>query len=56
MSFGLSKNEKISIGDVITYDKKSRVAVLEFDSIEKAIKSLNILPFGLNYKLYLLDV
>jgi hypothetical protein len=43
------------LGDAIVYDKKSRTLVLEFDSIRDAIQALNILPFGLNYKIYLLD-
>jgi hypothetical protein len=28
---------------------------LEFRSIENAVRALDILPFGINYKLYLLD-
>lgn len=43
-------------GDTIDYDKKSRSIVLEFDSAQDAINALNILPFGLNYKVYLLDL
>lgn len=43
------------LGDAIKYDKKDRSLVLEFNSIRDAIKALNILPFGINYKLYLLD-
>jgi hypothetical protein len=43
------------IGDAILYDKSSRSLVLEFDSIQDAINSLDILPFGVNYKLYLLS-
>lgn len=43
------------IGDVVKYDKKSRLLVLEFSTIWEAIEALNILPFGLNYKIYLLD-
>lgn len=43
------------LGDAIKYDKKDRSLVLEFGSIRDAIKALNILPFGINYKLYLLD-
>ena len=42
------------LGDVIKYDTKERLVVIEFDDIRKAIKSLNVLPFGLNYKIYLL--
>lgn len=43
------------LGDAILYDKSSRSLVLEFNSIQNSIKALNILPFGLNYKIYLLD-
>lgn len=43
------------LGEAIRYDKKSRSLVLEFSSINDAINALNILPFGLNYKIYLLD-
>lgn len=43
------------LGDAIVYDKQSRTLVLEFKSIRDAIQALNILPFGLNYKIYLLD-
>ena len=55
LSFTLSRDVKESLGEVILYDKKSRIAVLEFKNISDAIKALNILPLGLNYKLYLLD-
>lgn len=43
------------LGEALVYDKKSRTLVLEFDSIRDAINALNVLPFGINYKLYLLD-
>ena len=43
------------IGDAVEYDKKSRSLVLEHNSIQDAIKALNILPFGINYKIYLLS-
>lgn len=43
------------LGDAIVYDKQSRTLVLEFKSIRDAIQALNVLPFGLNYKIYLLD-
>lgn len=43
------------LGKAIKYDKKSRSLVLEFDTIEDAINALNILPFGLGYKIYLLN-
>lgn len=43
------------LGDAILYDKKSRSLVLEFSTIQDAIRALNILPFGIGYKIYLLD-
>ena len=48
------------IGKAIKYDKKDRSLVLEFDGPkEDAIRNLkdalNILPFGLEYNIYLLD-
>jgi hypothetical protein len=43
-------------GETQKYDKKERSLVLEFPDIRSAVDSLNILPFGLNYKVYLLDV
>ncbi len=43
-------------GEAVLYDKKSRTIVFEFETIDDAIRALNILPFGLNYKMYLLDV
>lgn len=43
------------LGEAIKYDKKERSLVLEFESIDDAIQALNILPFGLGYKIYLLD-
>lgn len=43
------------LGDAIKYDKKDRSLVLEVDSIQDALRALNILPFGLGYKIYLLN-
>lgn len=43
------------LGEAIKYDKKERSLVLEFSGIDDAIKALNILPFGIDYKIYLLD-
>lgn len=43
-------------GETLKYDKKERSLILEFSDIRSAIDALNILPFGLNYKIYLLDV
>lgn len=48
------EKEKL-LGEAIKYDKKARELILEFDSIYDAIRALNILPFGLNYNIYLLD-
>lgn len=44
------------LGDAIDYDKKSRSLVLEFNTIQDAIRAINILPFGVNYKIFLLDI
>ena len=43
------------LGDAIKYSKPERLLVLEFSSIDDAVKALNILPFGINYKIYILD-
>ena len=43
------------LGEAIKYDKKARELILEFDSIPDAIRALNVLPFGLRYKTYLLE-
>ena len=43
------------LGEAIKYDKKERSLVLEFKTIGDAIAALNILPFGLNYNIYLLS-
>lgn len=43
------------LGEAIKYDKKARTLVLEFESISDAIDALNILPFGINYNIYLLN-
>ena len=52
----ISYEVKTLLGDALTYDKKERSLVLEFDSIDDAIRALNILPFGMNYKIYLLNL
>jgi hypothetical protein len=52
---GVYKTKENRIGEAILYDIKSRSLVLEFGSIENAVRALDILPFGINYKLYLLD-
>lgn len=43
------------LGDALKYDKRDRSLVLEFNTIDDAIRALNILPFGLGYKIYLLN-
>lgn len=43
------------IAEAIKYDKKSRELILEFDTIQDAIRALNILPFGINYNIKLLE-
>lgn len=43
------------LGNVIGYDKYSRTVILQFKSLPDAIRSLDVLPFGLGYKVYLLD-
>ena len=43
------------LGEAVKYDKKERSLVLEFNSIGDAIKALNILPFGINYNIFLLS-
>lgn len=54
-SINITKEVHKLLGEAVKYDKKSRSLVLEFDSIDDAIQALNILPFGINYKIYLLD-
>lgn len=43
------------LGEAITYNKKERLLVLELDSVKDAAQALTVLPFGLGYKIYLLD-
>lgn len=42
------------LGEAVKYDKKERSLVLEFKTIDDAIRALNILPFGINYNIFLL--
>lgn len=51
----LSYEVRSLLGEAVKYDKKSRSVVLDFATIRDAIYALNILPFGLGYKIYLLD-
>ena len=43
-------------GETLKYDKRERSLVLEFPSVQDAVKALKILPFGINYKVYLLNL
>lgn len=54
-NFNISYEVQELLGDAIKYDKKSRSLVLEFKTIDDAINALNILPFGIGYKIYLLN-
>lgn len=53
--FSINQEVHELLGKALKYDKKDRSLVLEFSDISSAIKALNILPFGLGYKIYLLD-
>lgn len=53
--FFLTKEINDYLAKAIKYSKTERSLVLELSNIEDAIKALNILPFGLNYTIYLLD-
>lgn len=44
------------LGEALKYDKPGRSLVLEFGTIQDAIHAINILPFGINYKIYLLEL
>jgi hypothetical protein len=63
-NFGVSASTPVDItvpvkellGDALKYDKAGRSLVLEFNTIQDAINAINILPFGINYHIYLLDV
>jgi hypothetical protein len=53
-SIDLTYEVRELLGEAVKYDKKERSLVLEFQSIEDAIRALNILPFGINYNIFLL--
>ena len=53
LDFSVERQELL--GNAVKYDKKARLLVLDFNSIYDAINALNILPFGLNYNIYLLN-
>ena len=54
-SMSISYLVKETLGEAIVNDKKTRTVVLEFKSIQDAIRVLNVLPFGLNYRICILD-
>lgn len=41
--------------DTLKYDKSSGTLILESDSIQDAVNALNILPFGISYKVFILQ-
>ena len=51
----ITYKSKELLGETLKYDKNSRSLVLEFSTIGNAIRALNILPFGINYNIYLLE-
>ena len=53
----MSINHEVSelLGNALRYDKQERSLVLEFKTIQNAIEALNVLPFGLDYRIKLLD-
>jgi len=53
-SINLTYEVRELLGEAVKYDKRERSLVLEFKSIEDAIRALNILPFGINYNIFLL--
>lgn len=59
-NFGYNTDIRIDVhdllGEVVKYDKVNRELILEFDSIQDAVRALTELPFGNHYKVYLLDV
>lgn len=56
LPFDLSIPVRELLGEALKYDKASRSLVLEFSSIQDAIRAINILPFGLKYQIYLLEL
>lgn len=61
LTFDFSPNIRLGydsnrlLGNVIEYDKQSRTVVIQFKTISDAVRSLDVLPFGLEYRVYLLD-
>ena len=56
LPFDLSIPVRELLGEALKYDKTSRSLVLEFNNIQDAIRAINILPFGLKYQIYLLEL
>ena len=52
---GISISSNKPLGTTVLYDKNSRSLVLEFNSIKDAVESLNYLPLGLSYDLYIVS-
>lgn len=55
-SYAVEYETTVPRGETLLYDKKGRSLVLEFETMQDVTKALDILPFGLNYNMYLLDV
>lgn len=55
LKFTIQNTVSKLLGDAIVYNKKDRLLVLELDTVRDAVQALNVLPFGLGYKIYLLD-
>lgn len=53
-SIDLTYEVRELLGEAVKYDKRERSLVLEFGSVRDAIQALNILPFGINYNIFLL--
>lgn len=54
-SRGVSVSSNKPLGTTVLYDKNSRSLVLEFNNIRDAVESLNYLPLGLSYDLYIVS-
>lgn len=52
----LSYEVEKSLAETIKYDKTSRSLILEYPSVDAFFKTIDILPFGISYKKYILDV
>ena len=54
-SVGLEITNGRSVAESLKYDKSSGTLILESNSIDDAVNALNILPFGISYKVFLLQ-